>query len=106
MGKIINLETPEDSESNTLREELGRAVLQLLFTSNAQILAQAFRLDPQMLISDYDSTPPVPRTIFWWQVGAVMETIEYVYGLSREECNKVLGHTIAELLTLPVVGGE
>ena len=94
--KVIDI-----SELANSRKEMGTEILTLMFLGSARAVAMGYELDPLVLMSDYDSIPVDARIIFWGQVGAAMESVKICYSLSREECNRVIADTIAELLGLP-----
>lgn len=106
MAEILNFEKPEDVNLEMYKKEMGASVVQLLFISNARTIAAAFAMNPDILISDFIACPREPRILFWNQIGMMMESVKALYGLTAEECNQVVAYTIAELLALPLKGGE
>lgn len=85
-------------ERDALLKEQGACFLRAFFMSNVELVCKCYRVEPFILLTDFNSTPPAVRSVFWCLVDASMNIIGAQYGLSRQECEEALDGTIQELV--------
>ena len=97
MGKVKEFIRPDDN-IGILDKEIGGELLKVLFSVNARVIAELFNVNSGTLLSDYDNTPPVPWFIIWRLAGSISEIVGELYEMNQDECYKLLGEEIGEIL--------